>query len=276
MILELKESACTSCGKCAADCPAMIISMDGGKPCISPDNEANCFDCHHCMAVCPEGAITINGAKPENSITLDGYNPETADLGLLVQARRSCRNFKQENVDSALIDKLIDLSAYAPTGRNAVSVSFTVIDRLEDMAKFTDAAKSVLKMIQNNRSLPEQASFFYDYIAAWTDMGVNTFFRNAPHILVLSAPKSIVTPETDCVIAGGYFELLAHANGLGAYWNGLATYTISALAPELKKWLGIPEDHVIGYVLSFGYPAVEYARTAQRKPKSVNRVRFNP
>jgi hypothetical protein len=46
-----------------------------------------------------------------------------------------------------------------------------------------------------------------------------------------------------------------------------------SLIPGLAARLGIPEDHSIGYAMIFGEPAVEYHRTVQRGPASVNVVR---
>jgi len=42
--------------------------------------------------------------------------------------------------------------------------------------------------------------------------------------------------------------------------------------PETRQRLGIPEEHVIGYVMSFGRPALQFHRTVQHGPATVNRV----
>jgi hypothetical protein len=36
--------------------------------------------------------------------------------------------------------------------------------------------------------------------------------------------------------------------------------------------LGIPEDHLIGYVMLFGMPAVSFSRTVQHRPTLIHRV----
>ena len=38
----------------------------------------------------------------------------------------------------------------------------------------------------------------------------------------------------------------------------------------MRQLLGIPEDHLIGYVMVFGKPAVHYARTVQHGPALIN------
>jgi hypothetical protein len=40
----------------------------------------------------------------------------------------------------------------------------------------------------------------------------------------------------------------------------------------MRERLGIPPDHVVGYVMTFGKPAVHYARTVQHGSALVKRV----
>lgn len=47
---------------------------------------------------------------------------------------------------------------------------------------------------------------------------------------------------------------------------------ISDLMPEFRTRPGIPEEHLIGYSMVFGKPAVHYARTAQRGPASIHHM----
>ena len=69
-----------------------------------------------------------------------------------------------------------------------------------------------------------------------------------------------------------FLTQLAQASGIGAVWCGLVKFVISDLLPELRGHLGIPDDHVVGYAMAFGYPAVQYARTVQRGPADVHWV----
>jgi nitroreductase len=82
-------------------------------------------------------------------------------------------------------------------------------------------------------------------------------------LLVTSAPQSVASPIQDCLIALTTFELFAQTLGVGTVWDGLAKWVIDDLMPEFRIRLGIPDDHVIGYAMVFGKPAVHFARTAQ-------------
>jgi hypothetical protein len=50
---------------------------------------------------------------------------------------------------------------------------------------------------------------------------------------------------------------------------------IFVIETDMFKRLGIPEDHVKGYTLLFGLPAVRYHRTVQRDEAMINRVRLS-
>ena len=274
MTLEVNATTCISCGKCAEECLLSLISMDNSIPYISPEKESACMDCQHCMAVCPKGALSINGKKPEDSISIKNFTPNAENIEMLVKSRRSCRSYKQKDVSPELLEKLLNTSAYAPTALNAMGVSFTVIDKLEEMIKFRAITKDILQKKIEDKTLPEIPQFLLDYIKIWMNGNEDIIFRTAPHILITSAPSDSANPQMDSSIAMAYFDLIATANGLGTVWIGLLKSFIERIAPELKEKLGIPENHTIGFVMGFGYPAVKYHRTTQRKPSRIKRVKL--
>jgi len=47
-----------------------------------------------------------------------------------------------------------------------------------------------------------------------------------------------------------------------------------AVAPELKAAIGIPEDHVIGYMMVYGLPAVKFTRAIQSDALQLNTVKL--
>ena len=121
-------------------------------------------------------------------------------------------------------------------------------------------------------SFPPGMEFYANFIKMWEEEQVDFLFRGAPHFLIASAPKNVATPVEDCLIALSYFELFAQTLGVGTVWDGLAKWTINDLLPEFRHRLGIPDDHVIGYAMAFGRPAVQYARTTQHGPAQIHRV----
>lgn len=268
---EVTENRCVKCGLCAKDCPVSIIKMkSGGYPMIPAEKEQECIKCQHCLAVCPTGALSIIGRKPEQSLLLKGRLPDPQQLEALMKGRRSVRSYKDENLEPELLQHLLDVAWHAPTGHNDRQVRFTVIDDKQALAAFRDEAYTGLAQLISSGNLPHEKAFFADYVNLWQKMKVDVLFRGAPHLVIASAPQSCISPLPDCLIALSYFELFSQTQGIGTVWNGLVKLTID-LVPDLRERLQIPQDHLFGYAMGFGKPAVHYPRTIESGPANVVR-----
>ncbi|MEI6207523.1 MAG: nitroreductase family protein [Desulfuromonadales bacterium] len=270
---KVNHQTCTKCGQCVADCPAIIISMREEFPCIAPEKEVSCYRCQHCLTICPTGSVSIFGLDPEKSLPLKGDLPDANQMELLIKGRRAVRQYKPENLEPEVLQRLLDVASHAPTGRNARQLLFTVVDDREKLAKLREEVMKGLGRIVREKSLPEGREFFIDIYRAWEEEGIDILFRGAPHLLIVSAPSDIPTPVQDCLIAMTTFELFAQTLGVGTVWDGLAKWAMSDLMPEFRSRMGIPENHEIGYVMAFGKPAIRYARTAQRGPAQIQILR---
>lgn len=266
------KEKCGQCGQCIADCPAHIIAMDEGYPTIAPDREPACYQCQHCLAVCPTGSVSILGLHPEDSQPLAGNFPGASQMEILIKGRRSVRRYKEENLAPELLQRLLDVAVHAPTGKNARQLRFTVVDDRQKLQRLRDELMAGLGRKVRENSLPEGMAFFANLVRLWEEERVDFLFRGAPHFLMVSAPQSNPTPLPDCLIALSTFDLFAQSLGVGTVWDGLAMWAITGLLPEFRGRLGIPDDHVIGFAMAFGSPAVRYARTTQHGPASVYRV----
>jgi nitroreductase/NAD-dependent dihydropyrimidine dehydrogenase PreA subunit len=268
----IDREKCSKCGECVKDCPVGIIVMDQDFPRIDADKADRCLQCQHCLTVCPTGAVSILGKKPEDSIALLGNLPNAAQVETLLKGRRSVRRFQPEPVDSATIDRLLTIAAHAPTGVNNRGVLFTVVEDQATMDKIRHETMEGVREALAQGNLPKRLRFFGGILKAW-DNGVDVVFRRAPHLLVASAPVDAPCPEADGYIALSYFELMAHAMGLGALWLGLARWAMMDIAPQVSEKLGLPASHKLVYLMLFGKPAVTYHRTVQRdQDLKVNRL----
>ena len=265
---RIDKERCTQCGECAEDCPAGVITMDE-YPKIN--NEEGCYRCQHCLAVCPTGAVSVLGRDPDASTELAGNMPDAARLETLIKGRRSVRRYSVEDLDPALIDQLLDIANHAPTGVNAQAVLFTVVKKNTVMKELLEEIMAQLTKLKEAGKLPEGlvGQYIGGAVKAWHEEGKDIIFRGAPHLLITSAPKEAPCPVQDTHIALTTFQLMAHARGIGTVWDGMVMMALS-LYPGLGERLGIPENHIVGYAMVFGEPAVEYHRTVQRGPAMIN------
>lgn len=254
---KVDKNKCIRCGLCTNDCISRIISKDEEcYPFIKPDNEKNCIKCQHCLAICPVGAISILGKNPDNSVPMrDFANHE--DLSYLIQARRSCRHFKRENLPQETLNKLKNILNWTPTGINFRGLHFSVVEDIEVMDDIKkDVNKKFKKLI---KFLPPVG-----ILKKLKHMGAqkDAIFRGAPHMIVISVDKKAPCAEVDPIIALSYFDLYAQSLGVGTLWCGFA-YMAMKIFPSIAKRMNIPKNHKISYVMMFGAPSLKYARTTQ-------------
>ncbi len=273
MNFKVDKAKCNKCWLCVVDCPTLIINNKTEFPTIKEDKEHLCLKCQHCLAVCPTGAISIWGKEPEQSMLVTNAIPKPTELERLIKTRRSIRKFrKDEELDKFLIHNLLTTASYAPTAKNDNGVRFTVVDTKAEMEKLKILVYNHIKQAYDNQRIPESLLYFNNFQELWFSKGIDVIFRDAPYILITSAPNSCTFPQTDCLIAMSYFELLANTNGIGTLWDGFAKFVFDKIAPELKQMIGIPEDHIVAAVLVFGIPAIRYARAVQKDNADIKSI----
>lgn len=265
----IDESRCTRCHACADDCPAKIITLNQGWPSIPQHKQAACLRCFHCLAVCPTAALAILGRHPDDSLPLRGALPGAGQMETLLRGRRSVRRYREENLDQETIDRLLSAGWHGASGHNARPVRFTVLDDRAQLQRLRDLVLERIAELARHRELPVGLESFATFVRAWERNGEDVIFRGAPHLVIASADAGSTTPQVDCVIALAGFELMAQSLGVGTLWNGLAKWSFERIMPELPARFGIPAAHRIGYVMSFGRPAVSYRRTVQHSPEIV-------
>jgi len=261
----VNDKLCTHCGLCAADCPARIITQEGqALPSILPDQEAACLQCQHCLAICPTAAISILGRKPENSLPLatDSF-PRFEQMARFVRGRRSIRQYKDQNVDPALINQLLATLANVPTGVNNRKLTFTVIDDKAVMQRLREKVLAALAAAGKAGRIPERLTYLQAAPPAYYEHKVDIIFRGAPHALVVSALPDAPCPGEDVALTLAYFELLAQSARLGTVWWGMFKMFLEML-PDMKPLFGLPPRHRYYYGMLFGIPAIHYPRAVQR------------
>lgn len=269
---KINQEKCIKCKLCAQECPVLIIDAKTEFPEIKEGKEGNCIKCQHCLAVCPTAALSIWGKKPENSVLVNDEIPQPDQMSRLIKTRRSVRKFKDEELSKELIQTLLETSAYAPTGHNKNEVLLSVTETRAEQEKVRTLVYDAIKKAVEDGTLRPALAMFGNFQNVWETKGIDVIFRNAPHLIVASAPKKNSNGAVDSVISLSYLELLANSMGVATLWNGFLKMIFDMVAPNLKEDLGIPEDHEIGYVMILGRSAVKYARSVQSEGLNLNRI----
>ena len=270
----INESSCIQCGKCVEDCPMRCIVIEKGDFPTIPD-EDKCIGCQHCLAICPTAALSINDVDPEKSMDLKYSLPTALSMETLIKGRRSTRRYKKQSVNADTIQQLLETAYHAPTGVNAQNVLFTTTISREITDAIGQEIYARLGEILPGKD-PENDDVPHQYMRmaykAHSEHGADIILRNAPHILIASAPKTNPLPKEDCLIALTTFDLLAPTMGVGTLWNGIFKFCIQDFFPDIADRLGVPQDHEVGYTMVFGLPGVQYKRTVQREPAKMSLV----
>ena len=267
------KSKCIRCGKCVNVCSGMVLSP-GRDGC--PEMKAfkrfgwrGCWRCQHCLAVCPTGAISIFDKRPADS--LPPPPPEMGDyMAQLVVNRRSCRRYLDKNVDPEIISKILIAMGAAPTGGNAQSVEYTVIDDKDRVKQIWEAAYAKMDADAKRHIYTHSFSDFYYGKMKESEKTVrkgDLLFCGAPHVFIAHercVGKWAEDSKANCIIATAYFELLCSAHGLGTIIMSYPAEVLNELAPRAREMLNIPRDHYTGLIVGFGYPEIEYARGVQK------------
>jgi len=268
--LIIDESKCKKDGICAKECPMLVIQIkdDESYPELVPGGEKTCLKCGHCVVVCPHGALSHKHVPIEDCRPIDKSLTINEDQAVqFLRSRRSIRLYKDKPVEMDKIQRLIEIGRYAPTGGNIQMLEWLVFN---DKAKVSEIVGMMVDWMR--REEPQPKSFPYAsnipmIVAGW-DAGYDAVLREAPALVIASAPKKVTNGMVDVTLALSYFELAATTMGLGTCWAGLLQSAFFAW-PQLKEAVGIPEEHTHHYPMMLGYPAYDYHLLPERKPPKI-------
>ena len=263
-LFELDDAKCVKCALCVRDCAFRALKIgEDGRP-VLPD-EAKCMKCQHCFAICPKGAITFDGRSPGDSVPAAGLPlPKGEEVENWLRVRRSCRQFRDADVDRRLVERILKCLGNTPTGCNARGLTFTCYPTRESMKAFkTRFIHAIERHRDGPRLLPRSIAI---PAIKMRRGGEDIFFRGAPAMLIVSADEknpATATPQQDVIIACANFEMLAQAHGLATCWCGFLKMVQLEVPEILEQTSGLSRSTPF-YAMLFGYPAVRYARGVQR------------
>jgi nitroreductase len=248
--------------------------------------------CGHCIGICPKDAISLKTDEFEKM----GFNTfscedkwikhgkyDTPELVRLMLSRRSCRNYKDEDVSKEILEDLIKIGTTAPSGSNCQEWTFTVIPTKKDVSVFGDKIakffKNLNKMASNtilrkgmslfgNKKLDFYFENYFEKVKETIDLyeneGIDKLFHGATAVIMVGGIKDSSCPSEDALLATQNILLGAHAMGLGTCLIGFAVNAIANDA-KLKASLGVNNNEKVYSVIALGNPKEKYQKLTVRK-----------
>lgn len=257
--ITIDDEKCLRCGLCTTICPLRILRIDDeGRLRTTDAYELLCIGCGHCAAVCPEGAISVNGISGEQMPPVMFHPEERQIFEQLVRRRRSVRFYKPDTIPAEELQRLIDVTRWAPTAKNTQDVCWTVI---QSPARVHTLSGMVIDWFRESGTMT-------GIVKAWEN-GKDVVLRHAPHLVITHSSVDAFMPETDCAIAMTILDLAATASGLGTCWAGFFMRAVEAWAPIVRE-IELPEDHRVYGALIIGYPAYQFKRVPPRNELNIS------
>lgn len=164
-----------------------------------------------------------------------------------IQNRRSCRQFKSEQLSKEHIMAIIGCGLSAPSAHDEQPWLFSVVKNKGLLAEINEEAK---------KGFADSPVDVFRVFAKSPDFSI---FYDAPLVVFVSGNNDTMFPEAmlnrfDCGAATENMLIAAESLGVGSCWIGLAAYGFSGeRKEEFMKKLKIPANYTPFYAVSFGY-----------------------
>lgn len=161
-----------------------------------------------------------------------------------IKNRRSCREFKPDQITDEELITVLEAGMNAPSGGNKQSPVFIAVQNPEWI-------KKLCKLNAEIAGAPEGFDVFY----------------GAPTIILVLADKDAPTAVEDGSLCLGNMYNAAYAMGLGSRWiNRIRETFETELGKELLKEVGYEDKYIGVGSCILGYPSNGFPGSIERKP----------
>ncbi len=283
MRIEKREEKCSECMLCVRDCVMGVWRNVGGKSRVVDIDLCN--RCSHCIAVCPCDAIIHDGLKKEEITPVNRKNLNPDVYRDIITSRRSIRQFKNEPVPREIIEKILDVSRYAPTASNSQDIGYIIMTDKHLIEKtaggifglasrlFNKTKNRIGRLLLDLTGLSQNRYLrVMSYVQEQSaQTGRDFILHNAPVLILIHAPKNKPFTCDDCNIAAATIINYAHTLGLGTCFLGLLTLVLRWRG-KIRRELHVPRGRRVYAALAMGYPAYRFTNTVSRKKPEVDWV----
>jgi nitroreductase len=181
----------------------------------------------------------------------------------LVKGRRSIRRYRPEPVDRSILEKLLEIVRYAPSGGNSQSVQWLIMSDAEEINRLSSIVIEWLRLL-----VDQGVPGIKGLVKSW-EMGADPILRNAPNLIIAHGGVNDSMVKFSSTIALATLELASLSFGLGACWAGFLHHAANNSAVVYEALCLPPGNQMCGGLM-IGYPEFEYARIPARKQASVS------
>jgi nitroreductase len=175
-----------------------------------------------------------------------------------------------------MLERLVDIGRYAPTGTNIQDVEYIVIQHPSEVAKLSRMTglfygRYLEKLESSREPIPYHTArrlnafrLYYEYALE----GKDRVFRGGKAAIMAHGPATNAVASDNCHYALSYIILMAHSMGLGTCL--LRTFCMAAENdPEIPKVLELPEGHRIFGAITLGFPKYIFYKMPARNREKV-------
>jgi len=265
---------CTRCLKCVKDCPSDAIDIEQGSI------NSSCIHCGHCVAICPESTVFPD----EGTINkLHAAPVSSSDFQDLSAGIRTCRSYKDREVDEETLNLLVEHMKHYPSASNQRPIEITIVKTKENIQKLNNQTAQrliktigiytspvlmpILQLLAPKLELSRLNNYKKRFIAKNTP-GSSLVCHHAPAVILFHAPVTKYgMAAADANIWATYTSIHANTLGLGSCFNGFIVSAMSR-SKAMRTEFGLPSNHQIYASQLIGHPKVKYTNEAGRdKPK---------
>lgn len=256
---------CTGDGICVEVCPKDVLEVVGGKARTVAGTQEHCLRCAQCVLVCPREALTLDALPGETYERAPKWSFSYEDLLAFLRTRRSVRRFKDQPVDRAMIDQVLEACASAPPAFPPHPTEVVVLDQREDIEKLKLALvngydkllgyfRNPIARFQIRRKRgPETFHALETHVLnivrhdniRFRAHGVDRYLYGAPVLLLFHANRWVAAHQNSGMVVATYAMLAAHGLGLGATMLDIVPPVLNNLDHNLCRSYGIPDDNVV-------------------------------